>query len=245
MQNRLWELSEINFHPDNSELLHYETLFTIGNGYLSTRGSFEEGFEGDTAVTLVHGIYDHLKTMLVPELVNLPNWLPIRITIDGTPFQLVTKSDDFMKPPEGLVIGYVRTLDMKRAVLHREVLFRAKTGAIVRLVFDRFASLHDEHVMAQRIQIVGVEGSPTIRVESAIEDNVTNAGMEHWLDGRKILSGGNEIGVEVTAQQAGYVVGMASQFVTEKAIKSSGLRTIADEFTLQPEESATFDKFSS
>ena len=67
---------------------------------------------------------------------------------------------------------------MKRAVLHREVLFRAKSGAIVRLVFDRFASLHDEHVLAQRVQIIGVEGSPTIRVESAIDDRRDQRGGE-------------------------------------------------------------------
>ncbi len=244
MQNRLWELSELIFRPDPNELMHYETLFTIGNGYLSTRGSFEEGFAGDTPVTLTHGIFDHAPGMLVPELVNLPNWLPIRITVDGTPFQLTTKTDDFMHPPEGLVLGYARTLDMKRAVLHREVLFRAKTGAIVRLVFDRFASLDDEHVLAQRVQIVGVEGSPTIRVESAIDDAVTNAGAKHWLDERTIISEGSEIGVEVTVQQAGYVVGMASQLVAAQAVQSSRLTTTSTAFTLQPEESAGFDKFS-
>ncbi len=162
MQKRLWELSELNFRPD--ELLHYETLFTNGNGYMSTRGAFEEGYEGDTPVTLVHGIYDHAPGMLVPELVNVPNWLPIHITIDGTPFRLITKTSDFMKPPEGLLIGYERTLDIYRGVLKREILFRAATGTIVRIVFERFASLADEHLAVQRVTITGVEGNPIIKV---------------------------------------------------------------------------------
>ena len=242
MQNRLWEVVELNFHPD--ELLHYETLFTVGNGYLSTRGSFEEGFDGDTPVTLVHGIYDHAPNVLVPELVNVPNWLPIYITIDGTPFQLITKTSDFMNPPDGLVIGYERALDLKRGLLRREVLFRATSGAIVRLVFERFASLHDEHIAVQRVQIVGVEGSPTIRVESAIDADVTNAGAQHWLPQMTIISEGNQIGLEVKTQQSGYVLDMASQIVTACEVKSDSLKTVVSEFTLQPEETETFDKFT-
>ncbi len=247
MQKRLWELSELNFRPD--ELLHYETLFTNGNGYMSTRGAFEEGYEGDTPVTLVHGIYDHAPGMLVPELVNVPNWLPIHITIDGTPFRLITKTSDFMKPPEGLLIGYERTLDIYRGVLKREILFRAATGTIVRIVFERFASLADEHLAVQRVTITGVEGNPIIKVESAIDGDVTNAGAKHWLDERKTSADGNMIALEVKAQQSGYVVGMASQLVSEHPLTSKvdGLRlvTSVSEFKLDPEESVTFDKFTS
>src|SRR5215207_8812383 len=201
MGERLWELIELNFRPD--ELLHYETLFTIGNGYLSTRGAFEEGFEGATPATLVHGIYDHAPGALVPELVNAPNWLPFHITVDGIPFGMVTQTSDFMHPPQGLLIGYERRLDLKRALLRREVLFRAESGAIVRIVFERFASLHDEHMLAQQVEIVAVEGNPTIRVESGIDGDVTNAGVQHWKPEFELVAGGNEVGMEATTQQSG------------------------------------------
>jgi kojibiose phosphorylase len=37
-----WILNETKFNP---EYLHSrETIFTIGNGYLGTRGTFEEGY---------------------------------------------------------------------------------------------------------------------------------------------------------------------------------------------------------
>ncbi|MCC7207614.1 MAG: hypothetical protein IT323_09915, partial [Anaerolineae bacterium] len=75
MLRRLWELTEFPFHPE--KLLHNETLYTIGNGYLSTRGAFEEGHAGATPATLVHGIFNHAPDRLVPELVNAPDWLPI------------------------------------------------------------------------------------------------------------------------------------------------------------------------
>ncbi len=79
--SRLWEIQEFGFQPD--KLQHLETLFTIGNGYLGTRGTFEEGFPGESPATLVNGIYDHAEGMLVPELASAPNWLPIHISIDG------------------------------------------------------------------------------------------------------------------------------------------------------------------
>ncbi len=246
MRNRLWELTEQSFRPD--ELLHFETLFAVGNGYVSARGTFEEGYEGDTPSTLVHGIFDHAPGMLVPELVNDPNPLPIRVTIDGTPFKLIMKAADTMRPRNGLVIGYERTLELDRGLLRRAVLFRAASGAIVRLVFERFASLHDSNILAQRLGLFVVEGSPTIRVESAIDGGVTNAGVRHWLPERTTVAEGNRIGLEVTTQQSGYVLGMASQLVTpyatELRVDGEQLVTTVQEFTLKPGESTRFDKFS-
>ena len=246
MQNRLWELIEQNFHP--GDLLHFETLYTIGNGYCGTRGAFEEGFRGNTPITLVHGIYDHAPGALVPELVNIPNWLPIRLSVDGTPFQLITETTDILRPPSGFVIGYKRTLDLYHGLLRREVLFRAASGAIVRLTFERFASLADEHVLVQRLRIVGVEGRPTIQVESAIDGGVTNAGVQHWLPDRASVAEDSLVGLEVTTQQSGYVLGMASRLVApypvDSRIDGDQLITTVREFTLDQEQAVTFDKFT-
>jgi len=41
----LWTISRATF--DTASLHHHETIFTIGNGYLATRGAFEEGYPGD------------------------------------------------------------------------------------------------------------------------------------------------------------------------------------------------------
>ena len=51
-----WLISELEFDPQ--ALHHRETVFTIGNGYLGTRGAFEEGYPGDRAATLVHGVFE-------------------------------------------------------------------------------------------------------------------------------------------------------------------------------------------
>ncbi|MBZ0281922.1 MAG: beta-phosphoglucomutase [Anaerolineae bacterium] len=247
MRRRLWTLEEFPFHPE--KLNHYETLFTIGNGYLATRGTFEEDFDGSMATTMVHGVFNHAQGVLVPELVNSFNWLPIHITIDGTPFQLINQNDTTPNPPGGAVLGYRRTLDLYRGVLLREVLFRAESGAIVRLSFERFVSLHDYHVLAQHIQLVAVDGNPEIEVESFIDPHVTNAGAQHWTD---ITTDYDDARVSVIAKtnQSGYTLGMASHLVApgkvETVMDTANQRPVTrTSFTLRTEETADVYKFIS
>lgn len=215
MSQRLWKLEEFPFHPE--KLNHHETLFTIGNGYLATRGSFEESFDGDSSATLVHGIFDHAPGMLVPELVNAPNWLPIHIRVDGTPFQLVNQNNTSLNPVGGAVLGYRRLLHLDQGLLKREVLFRAESGAIVRLVFERFASLQDVHVLAQHVQIIAVDGEPEIEVKAFVDPHVTNAGNQHWSDVKTSFEGDTSH-LSLKTGQSGYGMALASRLIAPDTV---------------------------
>ena len=68
-----WLLTETQFAPD--QLNYKETTFTIGNGYLGTRGSLEEGYPGSNSATLINGVYDEIPIFFT-ELANCPSWLP-------------------------------------------------------------------------------------------------------------------------------------------------------------------------
>jgi trehalose/maltose hydrolase-like predicted phosphorylase len=246
VRSRLWGITELSFQQE--QIAHYETLFTIGNGYLGTRGTFEEGYPGDSPATLVHGIYDHAPNTLVPELVNAPNWLELNIHIDGTPFQLITSADDILHPPNGVVLGYERTLHLDRGLLRREVLFRAASGSVVRLVFERFASLAADHILAQRVEIVAVDGNPVIEIESALDGDVSNNGVRHWKPDMTVTTDGDLIGLEATTAQSGYTLGMASRLVTSAPIRSQASAnrpTSSMNIRLQQEESAVVYKFTS
>ena len=73
-----WLVREPAFR--RSALRTRETVFTIGNGYLSTRGAFEEGLLGDLPTTLIHGVFDDAP-IVETELANAPNWLPLGLFI--------------------------------------------------------------------------------------------------------------------------------------------------------------------
>ncbi|HBL13837.1 MAG TPA: hypothetical protein DD379_21060, partial [Cyanobacteria bacterium UBA11162] len=64
-----WDVIETKFDP--SQLHHKETVFTVGNGYLGTRGSFEEGYPGAMGATLIQGVYDDVP-IVYTELANCP-----------------------------------------------------------------------------------------------------------------------------------------------------------------------------
>jgi trehalose/maltose hydrolase-like predicted phosphorylase len=56
-----WTLIEPDFDP--AKLRARETVFTIGNGYLGTRGSFEEGYPKALPITLINGVYNESSSI--------------------------------------------------------------------------------------------------------------------------------------------------------------------------------------
>ena len=53
-----WYIEESEFDP--KKLHSRETVYTIGNGYFGTRGTFEEGYPEATPGTLLHGVFDNI-----------------------------------------------------------------------------------------------------------------------------------------------------------------------------------------
>lgn len=237
MSDRLWSIKEYPFHPEKSH--YYETIFTIGNGYLGTRASFEEGYEGATPATLIHGIYNHAPTMSIPELVNAPDWTLIFIKVDGTPFQLITQSNNALKPPQGLVLGYERKLHMDIGLLRRVVLFRAATGATVRMTFERFASLDNVHVMAQRVIITAIDGKPEIEITASIDGNVTNAGHLHWNE-FETNTDDNHISLYGSTNQSDYQAAYTSTLLSPSTFEHhEDANIVSSTTTIQLEKDAT------
>lgn len=238
MQNRLWQISEFPFQPER--LNHFETLFTVGNGYLSTRGTFEERYTGDIPSTLVHGIYNQVEGK-VPELVNIPNWLDIKITIDGMPLDMTPQKHEWGELPKGL-LGYKRTLHMNNGLLRRELLFRAESGSMVRIVFDRFASMDDVHLLVQRVTITAIDGSPEIVIDSSIDTDVTNTGAKHWTN-FDLNAHDDVLTLSAETNQSGYKIGMASRLLSA-AIPEPVESETRIRFTVPFQQSVTVDKFT-
>jgi kojibiose phosphorylase len=243
MTNRLWSIKEYPFHPE--KLHYYETIFTIGNGYIGTRGSFEEGYTGDTAATFVHGLFNHAEGELAPELVNCPDWTRLNIWIDDTPFALITHADDPFHPPHGLMLGYERRLHMDTSTLRRTVLFKATSGNTVRIEFERYASLSQPHLMRQKIRITAIDGSPEVIIEAVLDGAVTNQGVQHWGDTRIHQPQAHLIAWHGITQQSKRHAHMVTRFIGgDNACYTldDDLASIVKTAQLSPNESVTFYK---
>ena len=162
-----WLLIEPDFDPN--QLHHRETVFTIGNGYLGTRGTFEEGYPRASPSTLINGVYDSVPVMYT-ELVNCPDWLPLVVIVNGDRFRM----------DQGEVLSYERRLDLRRGVLSRSVRWRSPGGKTVDLNFERFASLADQQVLALRCQVTPIDFDGFIEVQASINGYPENQGFNHW-----------------------------------------------------------------
>jgi len=162
----MWTVTEDSFDPKSQ--LHKETIFTIGNGYLSTRGAFEEGYPGDHRATFVHGVFDWAPIVFT-ELANTPDWLPLTVVLNGQRFALDC----------GTLESFRRELDLRTGLLTRTVRWRSPRGEAATLTFERFCSLADEHVLALRCTVIP-EFEGTVEFRAGLHGHAENEGLAHW-----------------------------------------------------------------
>ena len=162
-----WVITQSSFDPAGQH--HMETVFTLGNGYFSTRGTFEEGYPDDKAITFAHGIFDDMPVSFT-ELVNMPDWLDTAIWVDGAPFRL----------DQGQLLHFYRQMDLRLGVLRRDVRWQAPSGAIIDLTYERFASYAQEHVGALRILATAVNQPCHLALNTGINGHVANEDLLHW-----------------------------------------------------------------
>jgi len=163
----MWKIIEETFNSEKQH--HKETVFTIGNGYLSTRGAFEEKYPGERRATFLHGVFDDVPVVFT-ELANAPDWLEMEILLDGERFSL----------SEGELLSFTRTLDLHTATLSRDLRWRSPRGQITHLIFERFASLADEHLCAVRVFITPENYEGRVEVRAGINGDTDNLGIKHW-----------------------------------------------------------------
>ncbi|HET9920888.1 MAG TPA: hypothetical protein VFQ30_13650 [Ktedonobacteraceae bacterium] len=155
----LWQVTENAFDP--KELHAKETVYTIGNGYFGTRGTFDEGYPGAAPATLLYGVFDKVP-IVIEELANAPDWLPIHVFVNGERFRL----------NRGKILEFQRTLDMQTGVVSRMVRWESPSGIRIKIASERFASLADEHVGAIHFSVT-VEDNPAASDEANGEVDVT------------------------------------------------------------------------
>ncbi|MDZ7963896.1 MAG: glycoside hydrolase family 65 protein [Nostoc sp. DedSLP03] len=201
IDNTDWNVIETEFNP--TQLHHKETVFTLGNGLLGVRGTFEEGYPQDFPGVLIHGVYDDV-TITHTELVNCPNWLPLVVKVAGDRFSM----------DSGEILNYERRLDLRLGLVSRDVRWRSPNGHTLDFHFERFISLADQHVLAIRAQITSVDFEGEITVEAGFDSEPHTQGVKHW---RTLNQGGIEqiIWLNSTTLHSNIQLGMAAKLVVD------------------------------
>ncbi|SET84823.1 glycoside hydrolase family 65 protein [Lacrimispora sphenoides] len=237
-----WKITEEGFNKDYA--LVSESIFSLGNEYMGTRGSFEEGYSGDSLMGYYfNGIYE--KTQLekssykgiVDEtefIVNSADWLYTRIEADGELLDLNTvQFKDFY-----------RELDLKSGILTRSYLWVLTSGKEIRLEFIRFLPMKEAESAAQKIIITPLNFSGEITLHSGIDFT----GI-HQMTGRNMWNVVSKPADENTISMLGTTIGTdQSLFVSCKFLCDYVNREDEQEekryvrkFTLSLEEGKEFE----
>ena len=131
-----WQIIEEGFHNDFQEVS--ESIFSLGNGRMGTRGNFEEDYSGKSLRgSYFAGVYYPDLTRVgwwkngYPEyfakVLNAVNWIGIKIQIDETVLDLEVTP----------IINFRRVLDMENGLLIRSFDVKADSGGILSFHFER------------------------------------------------------------------------------------------------------------
>ncbi|MBV9425206.1 MAG: glycoside hydrolase family 65 protein [Solirubrobacterales bacterium] len=164
-----------------------EALTSTGNGYLCTRGAAEwEDADGvHYPGTYVHGVYNRETTILggLPvlneDLVNLPNWLVLKLRIEG---------EEAIRLADVELLDYHHRLDVRNATVVRELRFRDRSGRQTSLRSRRFVSMADRHYAGIEWTLTAENWSGRVEIVSAIDGRVANSGVARYaqLEGRHL-----------------------------------------------------------
>ena len=124
-----------------------EALTSTGNGYFCTRGAaeWEDADDEHYPGTYCHGGYNRETTImggrpvLNEDLVNLPNWLVLKLRIEG---------EDAVRLDNVDVLAYEHAYDIRTAMVIRGVRFRDRAGRETSLLSRRFVSMAHMHQAA-------------------------------------------------------------------------------------------------
>jgi trehalose/maltose hydrolase-like predicted phosphorylase len=194
-----------------------EALTSTGNGYFCTRGAAEwQDADGvHYPGTYAHGVYKRETTVmggrpvLNEDLVNLPNWLVLKLRIEG---------DDAIGLDNVELPDYRHEYDIRYALLSRTVRFRDRAGRETSLRSRRFVSMAHHHQATIEWVITPENWSGRMEVVTAIDGRVTNRGVTRYaeLEGRHLdpvsprTFGPEVIALKVQTRQSSLYVAQAA-----------------------------------
>lgn len=168
-----WKIIEEGFKPEHNRIS--ESIFSLGNGRMGQRATFEEDYSGDTHQgSYVAGVYYPDKTRVgwwkngYPEyfakVLNAPSWIEIKIKLDGESLDLA----------QCKIEHFTRELDMQTGLLHRVFTATTAGGKKVKVDARRFCSMADGEVGAICYAITPLNFSGAAEIVLPVDADVVN-----------------------------------------------------------------------
>ena len=173
-----WKITETGFNPERSRVS--ESIFSLGNEYMGTRGFFDEVYSGDSLKgNYFNGVwedkpityFEHFKGLSERccFMINANNWIYTRIFANGEELDLAKCE----------VQNFYRELDMKKGIVTRTFDWNG-----ISFAFERFISMTERTVAAQKITVKsnGFEGEIKIVAGSDFTPIHEEENRNFWVE---------------------------------------------------------------
>jgi len=161
-----WRLVEAKYADDHA--LAAETAFSLGNGFVGIRGTFEEGRPARSPGTFINGFHEtwpityaeqaHGLARTGQTMVQAPDATVFKLYVDGEPLYLSTAR----------VYPYARVLDMRDGTLTREFVWTTSAGKRVRVRSCRVVSFEHRHLVAMTYEVTLLDHAAPIAISSQV-----------------------------------------------------------------------------
>ena len=146
-----WALTEIGL--DHASLGVNESVFTLANGHIGMRGSFEEGEPVVVPGTYLNGFFEERPLPYAEAGYGFPeSGQTVVNATDGKLIRLLVK-DSPLDLTYGEIIEHRRTLDLRAGVLRRSTEWKSPGGRTVRVTSTRLVSLTRRSIAAIEYQV--------------------------------------------------------------------------------------------
>ena len=170
INDELWLIKETGWARELQAIR--ETQFSLSNGYLGTRGIYEEIPYDCVPGTYIAGIYDKMASQ-VSEMVNFSNPINFKFAVGGEKLGLIAMN----------TIDHKRTLNMKKAVLARHTVYKDSKNRCYDYQSVRFISRHDKNIGVMQVALTPLDAACALDVNTGIDTSASNAGI--LTEGRK------------------------------------------------------------
>lgn len=157
--------------PDIRMSILAETIFSQANGYIGTRGTFEEGSAnlGSCEGMYLNGVYLR-EPYNYPEsaysfathnnkMVQIPNGKAVRLEIDG----------ETLLCGASALTNYQRCLDLRTGIVERSLQWNTASGKQLTISIRRLVSLVDKNLFCLEYTLTPVNFSGPVRISSALD----------------------------------------------------------------------------
>lgn len=173
-----WRIIQRDFDLSKNEIA--ESIFSLANEYMGTRGNYEEGLPTDSLEgCYLGGIYAketlsyNWKRVGFPtyenSMIHTTNWLRVGVSVDNEEFNMA----------DSHFSAFCRELDMQQGLLKREMIFETSTGLLTKLEWERFISFDDRHMAAVRLTVSALNHTRPVRLTLSLDSTKENRDLSN------------------------------------------------------------------